>query len=457
MRRFPHSVADVEDFMASLAEGSGRPDVVPAFRSFIDQPGVPIVDTSLSCNGDGAALSLRQSRYLPVGSKGDPEQTWLLPFCVRYGTGAAVTKDCLLLTESETKMPLDVTACPDFVMPNADGAGYYRFALDQAGWRDLLGSFDRLNQKEALVVADSVSAAYQANRLSTAALVEAIRVVAASPHPMVAMAPAKDLLRLSDRLVAEQGREAVLELMRELYRPRLEALGPVDASVSASGAPDAAAVQGALFRTKLVKLLALNAEDPDLRAELAARAERFVRDDDEAAIDPAQIPVALAVGVQELGEPFVEALLERMLASSDVKFRTEAAGAFAATDDLALGDRVRELLLDDRLRGREPTTVAFALAARPSQRRATFDWFRENEPEFTAGMSHFAYRWLPRMGAGFCTVPERDEVEAFFAPLVTKWQGAERTLAEVLEGIELCAALHDAKGAEVDEYFADEA
>ena len=42
----------------------------------------------------------------------------------------------------------------------------------------------------------------------------------------------------------------------------------------------------------------------------------------------------------------------------------------------------------------------------------------------------------------------------FFSPLVTKWQGAERTLAMVLEGIELCTALRDAKGAEVDEYFA---
>jgi len=142
-----------------------------------------------------------------------------------------------------------------------------------------------------------------------------------------------------------------------------------------------------------------------------------------------------------------------LVESSDAKFRAEAAVALSATNDAALGDRVRELLLGDQLRSREPTSLAFALARRPSQRRATFEWFKANEATFTEGMSHFAHRWLPMMGAGFCTLAERDEMEEFFSPLVTKWQGAERTLAEVLEGIELCGALRDAKGAEVDEYF----
>jgi len=462
MRRFPHGVADVEDFMASLAEGSGRADVVPAFRSFIDQPGVPIVDAVLTCDGEGddqsAALTLRQSRYLPLGSRGDPAQTWQLPFCVRYGDGQAVTKECLLLTDVETTMPLESAACPDFVMPNADGAGYYRFSLEEDAWRNLMTGFDRLNEKEALVVADSLSAAYQANRLSTEALIEALRIVAASPYTQVAMAPAKDLIRLSDKLVSANARDAVLALMRELYRPRLDALGPVNSAAIETASADA--VQRALLRTQLVKLLALDAEDPGLRGELAGQASRYIRlgDEgaaslDESAVDPALLTIALASGVQELGTPFVDTLIDRLVESSDAKFRAEAAVALAATDDAELGNRIRELLLGDQLRSREPTSLAFALARRPSQRRATFEWFKASEAAFTENMSHFAQRWLPMMGAGFCTVAERDEVDEFFSPLVTEWQGAERTLAEVLEGIELCAALREAKGAEVDEYF----
>ncbi|MFQ5636187.1 MAG: ERAP1-like C-terminal domain-containing protein, partial [Gammaproteobacteria bacterium] len=300
-----------------------------------------------------------------------------------------------------------------------------------------------------------LSAAYGATRLSTAGFIDAIRILAAAPHAQATMAPGRDLVRLGEKLAAAQNRGAVLRLMRELYRPRLDALDSLGAAANES-----AAVKRALFRTKLVRLLALDAEDPSLRAALAQRAARYIRLDggdaaglDESALDPALISVALAAGVRELGAPFAETLIERLLASSDAKFRGEAAVALGATDDAALGDRVRELLTGGLLRAREPTSLAFALAKRPSQRRATFDWFRANEPEFTESMSHFAQRWLPRMGAGFCTTAERDEVEEFFAPLVGKWQGAERTLAEVLEGIELCAALREAKGPEVDEYF----
>ncbi len=456
MRNFPYDVADVEDFMASLAEGSGRPDVVPAFRSFIDQPGVPIVDATLSCDGDLPEISLRQSRYLPVGSKGDSAQTWQLPFCVRYGDGQMVTKECMLLTETDTVMPLQAAACPVFVMPNADGAGYYRFALDTEGWRSLIANFDRLNEKEALVVADSLSAAYQANRLSTTALIEALGIVAASPYPLVAIAPAKDLVRMSNTLASADARDSVLSLIRGFYRPRLDALGAADDSPA-----NTAAVKQAMFRTKLVRLLALDAADSQLRTELAAQARRYLRMDDadatgldESAVDPALTAVALAAGVKELGAPFVEILIERLLASSDVKFRSEAALALGATEDAALGDRVRQLVLSDKLRAREPTSLAFALAKMPAQNRATFDWFKENEQEFTQDMSHFAYRWLPRMGVSFCTMKERDEVNEFFSSRVKKWQGAERALAEVLEGIELCAALRDVKGPEVDAYFA---
>ncbi len=54
-------------------------------------------------------------------------------------------------------MPLSSASCPAFVVPNADGAGYYRFSLDADGWRGLMANFGRLNEKEALAAADSLA------------------------------------------------------------------------------------------------------------------------------------------------------------------------------------------------------------------------------------------------------------------------------------------------------------
>jgi cytosol alanyl aminopeptidase len=222
-------------------------------------------------------------------------------------------------------------------------------------------------------------------------------------------------------------------------------------------------VDRALFRTNLIRFLALDAEDRELRVALADAAARYIRLGEppgdkgislnDAAVEPALRETALRAGVQHLGMPFAEGLIARMLASNDIQFRSYAALALGSTDDPAVGDRVRKLLLDPQLRAREPTTIAFALAARPSQRRATFDWFRANHEAFIARTSSFGYRWLPRFGAGFCTPAEHDEVRDFFTPLLPRLAGADRTLAETLEGIELCAALADAKRAEVRERF----
>jgi alanyl aminopeptidase len=456
MRRFPHAVADVEDFMASLAEGSRRADVVPVFRSFIDQPGVPLVSARLRCDGEAVTLEIGQSRYLPVGSRGNPQQRWQIPLCVRYATVAGPGKNCTLLEAPRAVMPLGTGSCPAFVMPNADGAGYYRFALDEPGWRALTTNLEALTEAEVLAAADSLSAAYQADRLSTEAFLDAVASFANSRYPQAVMAPGRDLVRMRDYLVPADARNQVLEFMRETYAPRLAGLG-VDEQVRPGAAT--APVEESLLRTNLVRFLALEAADRDIRSGLAADARRYIgfgKPDaglDRDAIEPALVEIALAVGVQEGGRGFAEALVARMLGSDDIEFRTRAAAALGSTDDPEVGNYARDLLLDERLRFREPSTIAFALARRDSQRRATFDWLRDHYEPFIGRMAQFAYRFLPTMGAGFCTRAERDEVERFFRPRLGQLPGAERTLAETLEGIELCTALAETKSAEVGRYF----
>ncbi len=453
MRRFPYGVADVEDFMASLAQGSGRADVVPAFRSFIDQPGVPLVSVGVHCDGKGASLELKQERYLPLGSRGDRKQAWQIPMCLRYGQGTALEKQCVLLKDASARVPLAGSGCPTVVMPNAGGAGYYRFALDGAGWRALLADFPALTQREGLVLADSLSAAYQAGQLKTDELLAALRVIAAAPQAALALAPRADLIRLRDALAPAADRGRIEALMREFYRPRFEALGPQAAEFAVRDtAPPATAdaINAALLRTGLIRLLALEANDTALRGRLAAQARQYLRMGeaaglDETALQPGLVETALRAGVQDYGTPFVDALLARLFASNDAQFRAEAAAALSSTDDPALGARVRQLVLDPRLRAREPTTLLFALAARASQRRATFDWFKANQPAFTAQLSPFALRNLPRLAEGFCSRAEAAEVEGYFRPLVATWPGAARSLAETVEGIELCAALRAAR------------
>ncbi len=100
------------------------------FHTFLDQPGVPFVEAEVKCDG-APRLHLKQSRYLPLGSTGDANKTWQIPVCARYQVGKETKEACTLLTEREGDLPLGA-ACPDWVFPNADAAGYFRFALAPA-------------------------------------------------------------------------------------------------------------------------------------------------------------------------------------------------------------------------------------------------------------------------------------------------------------------------------------
>jgi len=61
MKRYADDVATGDDFFQSIADGSGNPDVVDAMKSFVDQPGVPIVNGATAFE-NGSTKVLRHNK-----------------------------------------------------------------------------------------------------------------------------------------------------------------------------------------------------------------------------------------------------------------------------------------------------------------------------------------------------------------------------------------------------------
>ena len=111
--RFGNATAD--DFLDAENTATRR-DVKTAFHTFLDQPGVPLLEVSTSeCRPTqikparelgnigvvgSASIHVKQSRYLPVGSTGSAGETWQVPFCFRDAAGTS----CSLLTQAETDL-----------------------------------------------------------------------------------------------------------------------------------------------------------------------------------------------------------------------------------------------------------------------------------------------------------------------------------------------------------------
>lgn len=439
MQRYADASANADDFIASVAEGSGVEDIDAAFKSFIEQPGVPLVSAEVNCEeGQIPTLEVSQARYAPLGSSIDPQASqWLIPMCVSYDTPDGRKNTCAMLRESKQTIELDSKDCPGQLHPNADGAGYYRFTM-QPSWLDgLVGGAAGLPAAEALVLADSLDASFRAGSVSATTLVAGMATLVNHPEWDVAEM-AMDKLEEVINIFDVEDLQRILPVLGNMVRPRFESLG---------GASDEGSM---LLRKRMQRFLIVIARDPDMRKDLANRAAARIGLDGEA--DPSAVAVdemetVLSVGVQDIGEPFFDLLLEQALASEDPAFRNAAIGALARVEDPPLAARLHSAVLAAQFQGMEAMRVMFRQMARNATTEQTYRWLREND-QAVFELIPLSYRGnvVPAFGSFFCSLEKADEWQAFIESHAEALPGYERDLAQAVESIRLCAALKDARG-----------
>ena len=436
MKRYADDVATGDDFFKSIADGSGNPDVVDAMKSFVDQPGVPIVKGNTSFENGMTQVTFTQSRYAPLGSKTQQGQSWQIPICAKFGYADTSVKKCELM--KGRKATLSSKEKADWVMPNENGAGYYRFTLDTAGWASLVANIDKLNTREALTVQDSLVSAYRAGEVESAVFLKGLEAFAKHPEYDVASGAGALLGFMDSELDAEEG---VAKLVRDMFADRYAANVGKDT------------VEGNLLAPTLASRLVYLGQDEKLTAEMAAKGAAYLGLNGKAnkkAVAPNLAGLALAQAMKANGEAAYGPLLE--MAENGSSFEKGAAlGALSATTDKAIADKLRNLALaeDSPLTGRQANSLVGGLISSDEHGDDTWAWLKEN-------FAVFVERKVPdvRLGGmpGFargCSVESRDEAKAFFESQADIIPGYERSLAQTVERIELCAALKDAKAKEL--------
>ncbi|RZV36609.1 MAG: M1 family peptidase, partial [Acidimicrobiales bacterium] len=228
MERFADDVATGDDFFQSLADGAGDAKVVPALKSFVDQPGLPLVSAELNCKNETSTLELSQSRYAPLGSTVEQTQTWQIPVCAGYKVGQDIKKSCSLLEKKNQTLELDGESCPAWITANADGAGYYRFSLDSEGWSKLIANIDDLNPREVLTVIDSLKAAFSAGKVEASVYLKGLEAFARHKEYDVASRAGSGISSMHSTLLPKSARKDLARYTRDLYAERYEKLKDAD-------------------------------------------------------------------------------------------------------------------------------------------------------------------------------------------------------------------------------------
>ncbi len=431
-----------DDLIAALAAASGKGEAfATSMRSFLDQPGIPLISARLECGDRGAKLALAQSRYLPFGVRAAGDERWSLPVCLRYGRAGGSDTQCVLLDQAAQHYPVAGT-CPEWLLPNADARGYYRFDAGAEGFAALGAASAQLAPAEQLVYADALGAGLFGGGVAPAAVLDAMPGLAGSPLPQVATALVPAYQWISKHALAPAQRAALADWAATLYRPRMDELG-----WRARGSDSS---ETRALRTRLAELLALTLHDPAARAALAAQGRAALALDGAARgvdlrrAEPDLLESALKVTVQDGGEAAFEAARRAFEASRVSSDRYALLAALGSSTDPSLAAKARDYGLSAAVQLGEMARLYEAQMAQPENRAATWRWLGERFEAYRVRLSPFAqYRMPATFAEGRCSAAEAEQLDAFFAPRLAGLIGGERGLRQTLERVRQCAALRE--------------
>ncbi|HEU4731147.1 MAG TPA: M1 family metallopeptidase [Kofleriaceae bacterium] len=425
--------ATTADLVRALSTAAGR-DLAPLVGSFIDQPGVPIVTARARCEAGRGSVELTQARWRPVGSTLSSDARWTIPVCVRAGIGNRVEDACTVLGAQAGSLALP--GCASWIMPNAQGAGYYRSALAQGELAQLLAHASQLLVVERVTLANDLAAAFHSASLPGGDVLRALEPFAADPHGAVAQIPLA-LFKFVDGYLVEGNQRARLRAhVARLYAPQVRSLG----WKPSAGEPP----WRRLFRATLLEFLALEIEDPAVLDEAARRGRRVLGlDPDRArhpdAVEPDLAALARAAAVRRGGAGAFDAVMAELSGSEDAPVRQRALEALASTREPALIGRALDLALDPQLRQNERVITLRILLGAIDTRDVAWAWLKAHFDELARLLPDRYAGQLPRQ-INLCDASRTADVRAFFASRADKLTGGPRNLAQAIESAELCVA-----------------
>ncbi len=429
MAKHRYGNATSADFFGAMAEVAGDPRILPAMQSFTDQQGVPLL-TFVRARG---GWTVAQSRYARLGTT-PPATRWGVPLCARMGTQRA----CQLLDGEHAMLALSGKGA---IMPNAGGNGYYRFELPSAEWDKLIAGADKVSGNEALAIADSLKASYQAGRGSVRQLGALARklVKNADSHAFDSALDGLEALRGSG-LFDDKAQESYRRFVASLYRPEMVRLG-LDLKAGAYAREDSEKV---LRRAVTVGAMGSIARDPAIRKQLATGASAYLAGDTRA-VDTMWLGGAFGAWLVDGGLAGAKDLFNRALASENPTLRPTLLGTVANSGNAEIARWVLDEAKDKRLRPSERLSMIRGVVANPATRDMGYEWMKANLDQLLGGSGgiFFASR-LPQMLNGFCSAEQADELAKSLRPHLAG-KTAELELERTIERVRNCGILKAAR------------
>ena len=411
--------ATEEDFWSTLTRVSALP-VDQVMRSFVEQPGVPVVSLA---DSSGSVMPVRQARFLlPDGAASAVStERWTLPLCFRPG-------GCKVITPDTASVTADPAAG---VFANAADKGYYRTVYSPKQM-SLLAS----------AVETSLTAPERIGLLSDRWALMRGEMGSVGDYLDLAIAVKRD----SEAIVIDTALgkvEAVGKLIAtDEDRARLNAVvrrefGPVYAAMK-TGGTHTDWKQGDL-RSTLYEALG-EAGDAGVLGEAQAITAGLLlgRRPADSVVADASVGLVARHGDTAMYDKLVAVAQS----STDPGLKTDALHLLTRFEEPLLVIRTLEYAVSDDVRSQDSWALIALLLERRETQDLAWQYLEQHWPAVSRKLTVNAGTRIVEAAGSFCSAAKRDEVKQFFTEHPV---ASDRALQRTLESISGCVRLREAQ------------
>jgi len=424
--------ATYDDFVGEMTVAAGH-DVKPMFDSFILQSGVPVVGVEMSCKGK-PTLSLTQHRYVPTGSQIDPERTWQVPVCVRWGAGAATGRDCTVLGGETGTLELSAKTCPTWVMPNEGGLGYYRMAPKGKLLDGLLARAKTLTLPERIGLIGDINALVASGDVKNGVALSLVDTLSKDKSHHIVDASVGIVAGI-DEMVPDKLRPNYERLVKRLYRTRALELGFRSRPGEDTNIKE--------LRPTLIGLVAETGNDKGLITQATALAWKYL--DDHAAVEPEMVGTVLGIAAHFGDQKLFDRLHTEAKAAKERSDRQRLLGAMGGFVDPKIAAQAWKLAIADEFELREALGLLQGGFSDTRTRTAAYEFVKANYDAISGKLPEPFRPYLAYTFVSLCDDTKKAEIEKFFKPRIEKLDGGPKIMAQAVEQLGLCAAARKAQ------------
>ncbi len=437
INRFAWKNAKAADLWGTLSEVSNK-DVKGVLQSYTEQSSYPIVDVKV----EGKQVTLSQQRFIAAGVQAENHQ-WNLPVALRYGNDEKSKIEIVHLTKKQQTFTL--AEKPQWLFPDANAKGYYRWKLDSASLENLLANANKvLNTRERKILLANSKDLMNAGELSGAEYMQTLSASLKDESIGVVKQAVSGINSLERAFKTNDTKSKWRNYLLAQIQPLTERFG--------LEAKDDEDPQVKSLRATLIYMLAIDAESKPVIDQAKQQVKLYLSDPEK--VDPSLSSTYLRIAAFYGDSALYKEMVTAFEQTTNPKVKSELLGAISSFNAEPQHKSALAYQLSDNITASDLRySLSYNVGYNDERRLRLQQWLFDNFDQVANKVPPFVVPSLPYYLSGVCSVDEYQPALSFFEKKSETVPGMKRTITKVLDRIESCQNLRKRELASVTTYL----